>query len=62
MDTRDGGEERMGQMAELRSSLLPRTVTLLHSLPYSTAQFEKCIALADLVVGDQHGIYQAFTS
>ena len=61
----DGGKkqvERMGQMAELRSSLLSRTVTLLHSLLHSTAQFGKCVALADLVVGEQHGIYQAFTS
>jgi len=64
MDTREVGEEqveRMEQMMELRSSLLPRTVTLLHSLLHSTGQYGKCVALADLVVGEQHGIYQAFT-
>ena len=37
-------------------------MTLFHSLLHSTVQFEKCVALADLVVGDQHGIYQALTS
>jgi len=65
MDTREVGDdetERVEQMTELRSKLLPRTVTLLHSLLHSTAQFGKCVALADLVAGEQHGIYQAFTS
>jgi len=65
MDTREvGGEqlERLEQLSELRSTLLPRTVTLLHSLLHSTGQFTKCVALADLVAGEQHGIYQAFTS
>ena len=65
MDTREVGEElmeRLGQLSELRSTLLPRTVTLLHSLLHSTGQYTKCVALADLVAGEQHGIYQAFTS
>jgi nuclear pore complex protein Nup107 len=64
MDTREVGEqqvERTEQMVELRSSLLPRTVTLLHSLLHSTGQYGKCVALADLFVGEQHGIYQSFT-
>jgi len=64
MDTRESGEEqinRMEQMSELRRSLLPRMVTLLHSLLHSTGQYSKCVALADLVVGEQHGIYLSFT-
>merc|ERR1712013_217424 len=52
---------RMEQMSELRRSLLPRMVTLLHSLLHSTGQYSKCVALADLVVGEQHGIYLSFT-
>ena len=35
--------------------------SLLHSLLHSTGQYGKCVALADLFVGEQHGIYQSFT-
>ena len=64
MDTRetDSEEERQSQMSSLRKSLVPRTVTLLHSLLHTTGQFAKSVALADLVASDQHAIYTAFSS
>ena len=63
MDTRDTEEvERQSQLMNLRKNLIPRTVTLLHTLLHNTGQFSKSIALADLVASDQHAIYSAFTS
>ena len=54
--------ERQSQMSSLRRSLMPRSVTLLHSLLHTTGQFAKSVALADLVASDQHAIYTAFSS
>ena len=65
MDTRETGTEeaeRQSQLSSLRRSLMPRTVTLLHSLLHTTGQFAKGVALADLVSSDQHTIYTAFSS
>ena len=65
MDTRETDPEeveRQGQMSSLRKQLVPRTVTLLHTLLHNTGQYAKSIALADLVASDQHAIYTAFTS
>ena len=65
MDTREHDPEeveRQGQMASLRKLLVPRTVTLLHTLLHNTGQFAKSIALADLVASDQHAIHTAFNS
>ena len=65
MDTRETDseeEERQSQMSSLRKSLVPRSVTLLHSLLHTTGQFAKSVALADLVASDQHAIYTAFSS
>ena len=65
MDTREADseeEERQSQMSSLRKSLVPRSVTLLHSLLHTTGQFGKSVALADLVASDQHAIYTAFSS
>ena len=64
MDTRDLDSEeveRQGQLSDLRKTLVPRTVTLLHSLLHTTGQYTKCVALADMVASDQHNIYTAFT-
>ena len=54
-------KERAGELAQLRNTLLPRAVTLLHSVLHSTAQYRKAIGLADLVAGEQHGVYTAFS-
>ena len=65
MDTRGTGTEeaeRQSQLSSLRRSLMPRTVTLFHSLLHTTGQFAKGVALADLVSSDQHTIYTAFSS
>ena len=65
MDTREADseeDERQSQMSSLRKSLVPRSVTLLHSLLHTTGQFGKSVALADLVASDQHAIYTAFSS
>ena len=65
MDTRETDSEeveRQSQMSSLRRSLVPRSVTLLHSLLHTTGQFAKSVALADLVASDQHVIYTAFSS
>ena len=65
MDTREiSGEEaeRLGELSRLRAVLVPRTVTLLHSLLHTTGQYAKAVALADLVASDQHAIYTAFTN
>ena len=62
MDMRDGGEqERMLELSELRKQLVPRTVTLLHTLLHTTGQFSKSIAMADLVASDQHFLYSSFS-
>merc|ERR1711971_1482059 len=44
-----------------RRLLVPRTVTLLHSLLHSTGQHGQCVALADTVADEGHALYQAFT-
>merc|ERR1719147_169586 len=49
------------QLIELRKLLVPRSVTLLHSLLHTTGQFAKSVALADLVSSDQYNIYTAFS-
>ena len=62
MDVRESGEEeRMAEMSELRRQLVPRTVTLLHTLLHTTGQFSKSIGLADLVASEQHFLYSAFS-
>jgi len=63
MDVQEDDEnaERLEQLSELRVTLIPRTVTLLHSLLHSTAQYAKCVALADLVSGEHYSIYQSFS-
>ena len=53
--------ERKNQLIELRKLLVPRSVTLLHSLLHTTGQFAKSVALADLVSSDQYNIYTAFS-
>ena len=49
------------EMTELRRQLVPRTVTLLHTLLHTTGQFSKSIGLADLVASEQHFLYSAFS-
>jgi len=64
MDTGDVDSEdteRKNQLIELRKLLVPRSVTLLHSLLHTTGQFAKSVALADLVSSDQYNIYTAFS-
>ena len=54
-------QEREAELASLRRLLVPRTVTLLHSLLHSTGQHQQCVALADTVADEGHALYQAFT-
>ena len=54
-------QERQSELVSLRRLLLPRTVTLLHSLLHSTGQHQQCVALADTVADEGHALYQAFT-
>ena len=62
MDVREAGEEeRLGELSELRRQLVPRTVTLLHTLLHTTGQFSKSLAMADLVASEQHFLYSAFS-
>jgi nuclear pore complex protein Nup107 len=65
METADGdGEDggRAGEMTALRRELLPRAVSLLHSLLHSTGQHAKCVALADTVADEGSTLYQAFST
>ena len=62
MEVREAGEEeRLLELGELRRQLVPRTVTLLHSLLHTTGQFSRSIGLADLVASEQHFLYSAFS-
>ena len=54
-------QETRVELSGLRKQVLPRTVTLLHTLLHTTGQFSKSIALADLVASEQHSLYSAFT-
>ena len=54
-------QEREAELASLRRLLVPRTVTLLHSLLHSTGQHQQCVSLADTVADEGHALYQAFT-
>ena len=62
MDVReDTEEERLVELSSLRKTLVPRTVTLLHTLLHSTGQFSASVSLADMVASEQHGLYSAFS-
>ena len=52
-------QEREAELVSLRRLLVPRTVTLLHSLLHSTGQHQQCVALADTVADEGHALYQA---
>ena len=54
-------QEREAELTSLRRLLVPRTVTLLHSLLHSTGQHQQCVALADTVADEGQALYQAFT-
>ena len=54
-------QERDAELISLRRLLIPRMVTLLHSLLHSTGQHQQCVALADTVADESHGLYQTFT-
>jgi len=62
MDVRESEEEeRLREMSGLRSLLVPRTVTLLHTLLHTTGQYSKSLGLADLVAKEQLFLYSAFS-
>ena len=52
-------QEREAELVALRRLLVPRTVTLLHSLLHSTGQHQQSVALADTVADEGHALYQA---
>ena len=52
---------RAGELSALREVVLPRTVTLLHSLLHSTGQYAKAVSLADTVAEEGHSLYRAYS-
>uniref|UniRef100_A0A8D0DUY7 Nuclear pore complex protein n=1 Tax=Salvator merianae TaxID=96440 RepID=A0A8D0DUY7_SALMN len=64
VDVREGAEvdpERTHQMIMLRKLCLPMMCFLLHTVLYSTGQYQEDLRLADLIASDRHKLYMVFS-
>ena len=61
MEQEEELSSRAGELSSLREVVLPRTVTLLHSLLHSTGQFSRAVSLVDTVAEEGHSLYQAYS-
>uniref|UniRef100_T1DA21 Nuclear pore complex protein n=1 Tax=Crotalus horridus TaxID=35024 RepID=T1DA21_CROHD len=59
-DTEDD-PERSHQMIMLRKLCLPMMCFLLHTVLYSTGQYQEDLRLADLIASDRHKLYMVFS-
>jgi len=52
--------QRSREIDYLRKLCLPQLVLLLHSVLHNTGQFERAIAIADLIASEKHCLYEVY--